>query len=89
MRLIWGGERVRPEYHTPAPTVDQCQVTPEGISLVSLEGLVQMKLQSNRDRDRVHLRDLIGVGLVGREMMLAIPAVLADRLEALLQEAGR
>ena len=38
-------------------------------TIVSLRGLVQMKLMSNRDQDRVHLRDLIGVGLVTREFL--------------------
>jgi hypothetical protein len=48
-----------------------------------------MKLVANRDQDRVHLRDLIGVGLVTREMADSLPAELAGRLEALLGEFGR
>jgi queuine/archaeosine tRNA-ribosyltransferase len=48
-----------------------------------------MKLMANRDQDRVHLRDLIEVGLVGRDMMTNVPPELAARLDALLTEAGR
>ena len=48
-----------------------------------------MKLLSNRDQDRVHLRDLIEVGLVGRDLLGQLSAALAERLEALLSEAGR
>ena len=48
-----------------------------------------MKLQSNRDQDRVHLRDMIDVGLVGRKLMGQLPPDLAARLEPLLAEAGR
>jgi len=48
-----------------------------------------MKLMANRDRDRVHLRDLIDVGLVDRAMLAGLPAELADRLDALLKDAGR
>jgi hypothetical protein len=51
--------------------------------------LVLMKLQSNRDQDRVHLRDLIDVGLVGREFMAQLPPELTRRLDALLSEFGR
>ena len=46
-----------------------------------------MRLKSNRDQDRVHLRDMIDVGLVDREMLLGLPPELASRLDALLNEA--
>lgn len=48
-----------------------------------------MKLVSYRDQDRVHLRDMIDVGLIGREMMKDLPQDLADRLDSLLTESGR
>jgi hypothetical protein len=48
-----------------------------------------MKLMSNRDQDRVHLRDLIDVGLVGRDLLALLPPDLAGRLAELLSEMGR
>ena len=48
-----------------------------------------MKLLSNRDQDRVHLRDLIDVGLVDRDLLAGLPPGLAARLEVLLSDAGR
>jgi hypothetical protein len=60
-----------------------------GKHVVTLPGLVLMKLMANRDQDRVHLRDLIEVGLVGRDLMGTLPPELAARLHALLSEAGR
>ncbi len=89
VHLVWAGEKVRPEYDTPAPTIDQRETLAPGIQVVSLAGLVQMKLTSYRDLDRVHLRDMIDVGLVGRELLGELPAALAARLEALLGEAGQ
>jgi hypothetical protein len=47
-----------------------------------------MKLMANRDQDRVHLRDMIDVGLIERGMLAGLPAELAERLEPLLSEAG-
>ena len=88
VHLVWAGERVRPEYELPSPTVDQRQEI-SGIHAVSLPGLVLMKLLSNRDQDRVHLRDMIDVGLVGRELLKGLPPSLAERLGALLLESGR
>ena len=88
VHLVWANEKVRPEYVLPSPTIDQ-QQTISGIHTVSLPGLVLMKLMSNRDQDRVHLRDMIDVGLVGRDVLDRLPPSLAERLEALLAESGR
>jgi hypothetical protein len=43
-----------------------------------------MKLMSNRDRDRTHLRDLIGVRLIDASLLTRLPPDLADRLKQLL-----
>ena len=59
------------------------------MQVVSLPGLVRMKLMSNRDQDRVYLRDLIDVDLVERDLVSSLPPELASRLDALLSESGR
>jgi hypothetical protein len=89
VHLLWAGEKVRPEYPLPSPTIDERQALEPGKEVVALAGLVRMKLMANRDQDRVHLRDLIDVGLVGRELLQGLPPELAERLEALLTESGR
>jgi hypothetical protein len=88
VHLVWAGEKVRPEYELPSPAMDDSGEI-GGLSAVSLPGLVMMKLMANRDQDRVHLRDMIDVGLVGRELLDQLPPSLADRLNALLSESGR
>lgn len=52
--------------------------------VLSLEALVRIKLMAFRDKDRVHLRDLIDVGLVDAEWLGRLPAALAGRLKSLL-----
>lgn len=89
VHIVWAGEKVRPEYDYPSPDLDQQQELSPGMHVVTLLGLVQMKLLSNRDQDRVHLRDMIDVGLIGRELIGQLPKPLADRLELLLAEFGR
>jgi hypothetical protein len=89
VHLVWAGEKVRPGYEHPSPTIAQRETLPGGISVVSLAGLVRMKLLSNRDQDRVHLRDMIDVGLIGRELLSGLPPDLAPRLDVLLTESGR
>jgi len=48
--------------------------------VLSLEALVQMKLTSFRDKDRTHVRDMIGVGLIDRSWIERVPQVLSHRL---------
>ncbi len=88
VHLVWAGEKVRPEHELPAPTVEGRHVLGD-LHVVSLDGLVRMKLMANRDQDRVHLRDMIDVGLLGREVIDDLPAELAGRLDVLLTESGR
>jgi hypothetical protein len=88
VHLVWANERVRPEYELPSPPIDRRQPV-SGIHTVSLFGLILMKLMANRDQDRVHLRDMIDVGLVGRDLLGELPPSLAERLETLLLESGR
>lgn len=89
VHLLWAGEKVRPEDAIQAPAVGNSVELETGKPVVALAGLVAMKLVANRDQDRVHLRDLIGVNLVGRDQLHGLPAELAKRLEALLVEEGR
>jgi hypothetical protein len=89
VHLVWAGEKVRPEYPLCSPTVEERETLEPGKHVVALAGLVRMKLVSNRDQDRVHLRDLIDVGLIGRELLPTLPSDLASRLDVLLSQAGR
>lgn len=89
VHFIWAGEKVRPEYALPSPSLDETQRLESGRPVVPLLGLVQMKLMANRDQDRVHLRDMIGVGLVTRDILSKLPTDLASRLDVLLTEEGR
>ena len=89
VHLLWAGEKVRPEYPLPSPSLDEVEPLEPGKPVVSLLGLVRMKLMANRDHDRAHLRDMIDVGLVARDVLREVPAELAARLDVLLTESGR
>ena len=83
VHLLFAGERVRPEYPLPSPGLSAID-DPAGFRVITLESLVQMKLLSNRDKDRTHIRDLVGVGLVDGSWVAKLPAVLAERLQGIL-----
>ncbi|MDR3632492.1 MAG: hypothetical protein P4L84_01575 [Isosphaeraceae bacterium] len=83
IHIIFAGERVRPEYALPAPDVFESEPS-EAFRVLRLGALVRMKLDSFRDKDRTHLRDLIGVGLIDQSWTANLPDELASRLQALL-----
>jgi hypothetical protein len=83
VRVIFAGERVRPEYALPAPDVVESEAS-ESFRVLNLAALVRMKLTSFRDKDRMHLRDLIGVGLIDETWPAQLPADIATRLRELL-----
>jgi hypothetical protein len=52
--------------------------------VLALEAVVRMKLTSYRDKDKMHVRDMIGVGLVDATWPARYPPELAARLQHLL-----
>jgi hypothetical protein len=83
IHIIYAGEKVSPDYLMPAP--DLAEVDSKGpFTLVDIEALVRMKLTSYRLKDRVHLLDMIGVGIIDGTWPARFPDEIAARLQALL-----
>lgn len=83
VHVVFANEPVRDDYVDSAPDVDEVEPDPS-FRLLRLEPLVRMKLTSFRDKDRMHLRDLIDVGLVDAGWVPRLPAALARRLQQVL-----
>ena len=85
IHVVFALEKVRPEYELPAPDATEVEFFPEGMRVLALSALVRMKLTSFRWRDRVHLLDLIEVGLVGDRDLKGLPPRLSARLRECLE----
>lgn len=83
IHVIFAGEKVSPDYLMPAPDVSENDNSGP-FQIVDLEPLVRMKLTSYRLKDRVHLLDMIEVGLVDSTWPARFPNQLASRLQSLL-----
>lgn len=81
VHILFAGEKVRESDEHVLPDLDQSERAAE-FQVTSLESLVRMKLVAWRDKDRTHLRDLIGVGQIDATW----PARFAPPLGARLQE---
>jgi hypothetical protein len=87
IHLLFAGEKVKPTDPVPAPLITEAE---QGAAfwVLSLEALVRMKLVANRDKDRTHIRDLIGVGLIDSTWPAKYPLELAQRLQSILDTPG-
>jgi hypothetical protein len=83
IHILWAGERVRDDSPEPSPDVSDAEDA-GSFMLISLSALVRMKLSSFRDKDRMHLRDLIDIGLVDESWCGALSETLKERLQLLL-----
>ena len=85
VHILYAGEMVRPGEPAPNPDVSEVE-TKRGVPALALLPLLQIKLTANRDKDRVHVRDLIRVGLIDASWLDRLPAPLASRLKQLLDD---
>jgi hypothetical protein len=85
VHLLFAGEKVRRNDEYPLPDLDESERA-IGFQVATLEALVRMKLIAWRDKDRTHLRDMIGVGLVDASWPARLPPPLGDRLQQLLDD---
>lgn len=83
VHIVFAGEKVRAHEELPNPDVTEFVIA-DGYRILTLEALVQIKLTAFRDKDRVHLRDLLGVGLIDNNWLSRLPPALSGRLQMLI-----
>jgi hypothetical protein len=84
VRLWYAGEKVKEDYLLPLPELDATVVL-QGMRVLTLEALVQTKLVAFRTIDKVHLCDMIEVGLVDETWCVRYPKELSERLRYLIE----
>jgi hypothetical protein len=85
IQVLYAGEKVRRDDNYKLPEIEESERARE-FQVAALEALVRMKLIAWRDKDRTHLRDMIGVGLLDATWPARLPAPLGDRLQKLLDD---
>jgi hypothetical protein len=79
VHLVFVGEKVCPEYLEPIPGSTPVRAE-KGILIAPVADLVRMKLTSFRLKDKVHIQDLDGVGLIVPEIEQSLSEPLRLRL---------
>ena len=83
INLHYAGEKLKREDDHTLPEINDSERAVE-FQVVNLEALLRMKLIAWRLKDRVHLLDMMGVGLIDSTWPARFPAPLGDRLQQLL-----
>lgn len=83
VRVVFAGEKVRPQEALPNPDVAEAQRAAH-FRVLSLEALVRVKLNIFRTKDQMHLRDMLDVGLIDATWKGRYPPELAERLQLLI-----
>lgn len=84
IHVVIANRMVKANDFEPTPDVEPSEYG-DGIRTLPLERLVRMKLNSFRLKDRVHLLDMIHVGLVDDGWTAKFPTPLGDRLKSLIE----
>lgn len=79
VHLVFAGERVRPEYVEPVPESEPDRSS-YGFFVAPVADLVRMKLTSFRLKDKVHIQDMDGVGLITPAIEASLSEPLRQRL---------
>jgi len=80
VHVVFAGEKIKSFDSYPAPPVVKGIRSPEGVDAIELRELLILKLIAFRDIDRVHIRDMIRVGLIDDALAEQIPTELRPRL---------
>ncbi len=85
VHIIFANEKVKPKDIEVTADVSETEKS-EDYDILKLESLIRMKLTSFRDKDRVHLRDMISIGLIDNSWPSRFQSELGTRLQTLLDD---
>lgn len=88
IHIVFAAEKVRPEHGLSAPDVTESEPGRE-FTVATLEALVRMKLTAFRLKDKVHLLDLLDVGLIDESWCDRFPPELGSRLHEIIESSDR
>ncbi|MGI8992379.1 MAG: hypothetical protein ACR2I2_22715 [Bryobacteraceae bacterium] len=82
IHLIFTGETIKPDQApNPALAPEHVMVHGREVAVIPVSDLVRMKLNSYRDKDRVHVRGIDAAGLITPAVERALPEELRARLK--------
>jgi len=84
VHVVFANEKIKPCDPYPAPPVKVGIRSSESVAAIGLRELLLLKLMAFRDIDRVHIRDMLHVGLLTETVINDTPPDLRPRLDEIL-----
>ena len=85
VHVVLAGQMIRGDDFDPNPDIEP-HTRANNFQTVEFATLVRMKLNSFRDKDRVHVRDMIEVGLIDGSWLEKLPSHFQQRLKMILDD---
>jgi hypothetical protein len=85
VHVLFAGTKVREDYPEAVPDIDEYELMEHARTLPLLK-LIKMKLTSFRDKDKVHVRDMISIGIIDETWVPRFSPVLQQRLQDLIDD---
>ena len=85
VHVLFANEKVRDTDIIPTPGIHETESI-DSIRILTLDALVRMKLNVFRDKDRMHLRDMLDVELIDVGWLNRLTPELAVRLKELIDK---
>ena len=85
VHVVLAGQMIRGDDFDPNPDIEP-HTRANNFQTVEFATLVRMKLNSFRDKDRVHVRDMIEVGLIDESWLEKLPNHFQQRLKMILDD---
>ena len=85
VHVLFANEKVRDTDIIPTPGIHETESI-DSIRILTLDALVRMKLNVFRDKDRMHLRDMLDVELIDVGWLSRLTPELAVRLKELIDK---
>jgi hypothetical protein len=85
VHLFFELEKVRQHEPVANPGIEEVVLHPDGYRVLSLQGIVQIKLTAFRRHDQTHLIDLITCRWIDESRCQRYPSPLSDRLKELFE----
>jgi len=83
VHILWAAEKVKLNDPETAPDVESVEIL-KNRRVLSLESLLKMKLIAYRTKDRMHMLDMIELGMIDQSWPARFQPELASRLQYLL-----
>ncbi len=88
IHVVLANRMVKQDDYEANPDVEPTEYG-DGIRTLPLERLVRMKLNSFQLKDRVHILDMIDVGLLDQGWIAKFPTPLGERLRSLIENPNQ